>query len=255
MAGLVDMKDNFDIAFGNDTDFDRHGIVTKSVGLMNPNHYLSVAIDYLSKTRDFKGFGVGKTLVSSSMIDRVAEDNGIKVFETPVGFKWFVEPLINGEVFFGGEESAGASFLRKNGKVWSTDKDGIILTLLSAEILATTGKDPGVYYQELTKKFGTPIYARIDAPANLEQKKILKNLTPDAIKATFLAGEKIEAILTKADNGAEIGGLKVVAKNGWFALRPSGTEDVYKIYAESFIDEVHLKTIQSEAQEIVNGLF
>ena len=255
MAGLVDMKDDFDIAFGNDTDFDRHGIVTKSVGLMNPNHYLSVAIDYLYKTRDFKGLGVGKTLVSSSMIDRVAEDNGIKVFETPVGFKWFVEPLINGEVFFGGEESAGASFLRKDGKVWSTDKDGIILTLLSAEILATTKKDPGVYYKELTEKFGTPIYARIDAPANLEQKKILKNLTPEDIKATELAGEKIESILTKADNGAAIGGLKVVAKNGWFALRPSGTEDVYKIYAESFIDEDHLKAIQSEAQEIVKTLF
>lgn len=255
MAGLVAMKEKFDISFGNDTDFDRHGIVTQSVGLMNPNHYLSVAIDYLSRTRNFKGFGVGKTLVSSSMIDRVAKDNGIKVFETPVGFKWFVDPLINGEVFFGGEESAGASFLRKDGTVWSTDKDGIILTLLSAEILATTGKDPGVHYQELTQKFGTPIYARIDASANLEQKKILKNLTPEDIKASELAGEKIESILTKADNGAEIGGLKVVAQNGWFALRPSGTEDVYKIYAESFIDEKHLKMIQSEAQEIVKELF
>lgn len=255
MAGLIALKEKYDIAFGNDTDFDRHGIVTKSVGLMNPNHYLSVAIDYLYKHRDFGGFGVGKTLVSSSMIDRVAADNGIKVFETPVGFKWFVDPLINGEVYFGGEESAGASFLRKNGKVWSTDKDGIILALLSAEILAVTGKDPGEYYMDLTAKHGEPIYARIDAPANSEQKKILKNLTPEDIKATELAGEKIEAILTKADNGAAIGGLKVVSKNGWFALRPSGTEDVYKIYAESFIDEVHLKMIQSEAQEIVSTLF
>jgi phosphoglucomutase len=255
MAGLVKMKDKFDIAFGNDTDFDRHGIVTKSVGLLNPNHYLAVCIDYLSKTRDFKTLGVGKTLVSSSMIDRVAKDNGIKVYETPVGFKWFVKPLIDGEIFFGGEESAGASFLRFDGDVWSTDKDGIILTLLSAEILATTKKDAGEYYKELTEKFGTPIYARIDAPANLEQKSILKNLTPQDIKATTLAGEEIESILTKADNGAAIGGLKVVAKNGWFALRPSGTEDVYKIYAESFIDKKHLKQIQEEAQEIVNKLF
>ena len=255
MAGLIAMKDDFDIAFGNDTDFDRHGIVTKSKGLLNPNHYLSVAIDYLAKNRDFSGLGVGKTLVSSSMIDRVCKDNGIKVYETPVGFKWFVDPLIEGEIFFGGEESAGASFLRKDKKVWSTDKDGIIMTLLSAEILAVTGIDPGEYYENLTKKHGAPIYARIDAPANFEQKNILKNLSPDAIKTTTLAGEKIEKILTSADNGAKIGGLKVVAKNGWFALRPSGTEDVYKIYAESFIDETHLATIQKEAQEIVNSLF
>lgn len=254
MAGLIDMKDKFDISFGNDTDFDRHGIVTKSVGLMNPNHYLAVAIDYLAKTRGFKGLGVGKTLVSSSMIDRVAVDNGIKVFETPVGFKWFVAPLINAEVFFGGEESAGASFLRKDGKVWSTDKDGMILALLSAEILAKTGKDPGEHYIEMTKKFGAPIYARMDAVANYEQKKILKNLSPSDIKTDMLAGEKIENILTKADNGASIGGLKIVSKNGWFAVRPSGTEDVYKIYAESFIGEDHLKTIQKEAQEIVNSV-
>ncbi|WP_345980834.1 phosphoglucomutase (alpha-D-glucose-1,6-bisphosphate-dependent) [Sulfurimonas sp. HSL3-2] len=255
MAGLIELKDKYDIAFGNDTDFDRHGIVTKSKGLLNPNHYLAVAIDYLAKQRDFKGLGVGKTLVSSSMIDRVCVDNGIKVFETPVGFKWFVEPMINKEIFFGGEESAGASFLRKDQGLWSTDKDGIIMTLLSAEILAKTGIDPGEYYENLTKKFGSPVYARIDAPANFEQKKILKNLSPDDIKTTTLAGEKIEKILTVADNGAKIGGLKVVAKNGWFAIRPSGTEDVYKIYAESFIDEVHLKSIQKEAQDIVNSLF
>ena len=188
------------------------------------------------------------------MIDRVAADNGIKVFETPVGFKWFVSPLINAEVFFGGEESAGASFLRKDGKVWSTDKDGMILALLSAEILAKTGKDPGEHYIEMTKKFGAPIYARMDAVANYEQKKILKNLSPSDIKTDMLAGEKIENILTKADNGASIGGLKIVSKNGWFAVRPSGTEDVYKIYAESFIGEDHLKTIQKEAQEIVNSV-
>lgn len=255
MAGLIELKDKFDIAFGNDTDFDRHGIVTKSKGLLNPNHYLAVAIDYLTKNRDFQGFGVGKTLVSSSMIDRVCQSNGIKVYETPVGFKWFVQPMIDKEIFFGGEESAGASFLRKDKNVWSTDKDGIIMTLLSAEILAKTGIDPGEYYENLTKKFGNPIYARIDAPANFEQKKILKNLSPNDIKTTMLAGEKIEKILTSADNGAKIGGLKVVSQNGWFAIRPSGTEDVYKIYAESFIDETHLRSIQQEAQEIVKSLF
>lgn len=255
MAGLIELKDDFDIAFGNDTDFDRHGIVTKSVGLMNPNHYLAVAIDYLAKTRDFVGLGVGKTLVSSSMIDRVAKDNGLKIFETPVGFKWFVSPMANKQIFFGGEESAGASFLRFDGSPWSTDKDGIIMTLLSAEILAKTSKDPGQYYQDLTKKFGSPIYARLDAVANYEQKNILKNLTPEAIKADTLAGEKIISILTKADNGAKIGGLKISTENGWFALRPSGTEDVYKIYAESFISDTHLKLIQKEAQEIVKSLF
>ncbi|WP_345993874.1 phosphoglucomutase (alpha-D-glucose-1,6-bisphosphate-dependent) [Sulfurimonas sp. HSL-1716] len=255
MAGLIGLKDRFDIAFGNDTDFDRHGIVTKSKGLLNPNHYLAVAIDYLAKHRDFKGFGVGKTLVSSSMIDRVCADNDIQVYETPVGFKWFVRPMIEKKIFFGGEESAGASFLRRDKDVWSTDKDGIIMSLLSAEILAKTGIDPGQYYENLTKKFGTPVYARIDAPADFEQKKILKNLSPSDIKTTVLAGEKIEKILTSADNGAKIGGLKVVSKNGWFAIRPSGTEDVYKIYAESFIDESHLKEIQKEAQEIVNSLF
>ncbi|WP_295420523.1 phosphoglucomutase (alpha-D-glucose-1,6-bisphosphate-dependent) [Sulfurovum sp.] len=255
MAGLIEHKDNFDIAFGNDTDFDRHGIVTKSKGLINPNHYLAVAIDYLYKNRDFKGLAIGKTLVSSSMIDRVCADNGIEVLETPVGFKWFVEPMSEGEIFFGGEESAGASFLRKDRKLWSTDKDGIIMTLLSVEILAKTGLDAGEYYEKLTQKFGNPVYARIDAPASREQKEILKNLTPDDIRSTMLAGEPIEKIITVADNGAKIGGLKVVSKNGWFAIRPSGTEDVYKIYAESFIDEKHLKTIQEEAKEIVNSLF
>lgn len=258
MAGLVDMKEKYDIAFGNDTDFDRHGIVTKSVGLMNPNHYLSVAINYLAQNRPLwkSDLGIGKTLVSSSMIDRVAGALDKKVIEVPVGFKWFVDGLTNGTVFFGGEESAGASFLRKDGTVWSTDKDGIILTLLSAEILAVTGKDPGEHYQELTEKFGAPIYTRIDAPATLEQAKKLKNLSVDDIKATKLAGEEIEAVLTHAPgNGAAIGGLKVVAKNGWFALRPSGTEPIYKIYAESFLNEAHLKQIQDEAQAMVNELF
>ncbi len=258
MAGLVAMKEKYDIAFGNDTDFDRHGIVTKSVGLMNPNHYLSVAINYLAQNRpEWKSdLGIGKTLVSSSMIDRVAGALHKKVIEVPVGFKWFVEGLVDGSIIFGGEESAGASFLRKDGSVWSTDKDGIIMTLLSAEILAVTGKDPGVHYQELTQKFGAPIYARIDAPADSEQRSILKKLSPEDVKEKVLAGEPIEAILTNAPgNGAAIGGLKVVAKNGWFALRPSGTEPIYKIYAESFIDETHLKQIQKEAQEMVSKLF
>ncbi len=258
MAGLVALKEKYDIAFGNDTDFDRHGIVTKSVGLMNPNHYLSVAINYLAQNRpEWKNdLGIGKTLVSSSMIDRVANDLDKKVIEVPVGFKWFVDGLINGSIFFGGEESAGASFLRKDGSVWSTDKDGIILTLLAAEILAVTGKDPGVHYQELTQKFGAPMYARIDAPADDRQRSILKKLSPDDVKEKVLAGEAIEAILTNAPgNGASIGGLKVVAKNGWFALRPSGTEPIYKIYAESFIDEAHLKQIQQEAQAMVSKLF
>jgi len=255
MAGLIAYKDDFDIAFGNDTDFDRHGIVTKSKGLLNPNHYLAVAIDYLYNNRDFKGLGTGKTLVSSSMIDRVCEDNGIKVLETPVGFKWFVEPMSDGDIFFGGEESAGASFLRKDKGLWSTDKDGIIMTLLSVEMLAKNGYDAGISYDKLTQKFGNPIYARVDAPATYEQKEILKNLSSDDITSKTLAGEKIEKIITVADNGAKIGGLKVVAKNGWFAIRPSGTEDVYKIYAESFIDNTHLQQIQIEAKEIVSSLF
>lgn len=258
MAGLITMKDKYDIAFGNDTDFDRHGIVTKSVGLMDPNHYLSVAINYLAQNRPqwSKDLGIGKTLVSSSMIDRVANSLNKKVIEVPVGFKWFVDGLMEGKIFFGGEESAGASFLRKDGTVWSTDKDGIILTLLSAEILATTGRDPGEHYKELTQKFGAPIYARIDAPADAAQRTILKKLSPQDVKETMLAGEPIEAILTNASgNNAPIGGLKVVAKNGWFALRPSGTEAIYKIYAESFIDETHLKLIQKEAQDMVSKLF
>lgn len=258
MAGLVALKEKYDIAFGNDTDFDRHGIVTKSVGLMNPNHYLSTAINYLAQNRpQWKSdLGIGKTLVSSSMIDRVADALGKKVIEVPVGFKWFVDGLLKGSIFFGGEESAGASFLRKDGTVWSTDKDGMIMNLLAAEILATTGRDPGVHYQELTQKFGAPIYARIDAPADAKQRSILKKLSPEDVKEKILAGEPIEAILTNAPgNGAAIGGLKVVAKNGWFALRPSGTEAIYKIYAESFIDEAHLKQIQDEAQAMVSKLF
>jgi len=255
MAGLIEYKDKFDIAFGNDTDFDRHGIVTKTHGLLNPNHYLSVAIDYLSKNRAFDGLGIGKTLVSSSMIDRVALDNNKKLFETPVGFKWFVKPLIDGQIFFGGEESAGASFLQFDKKPWTTDKDGIILNLLSVEILAKTKNNPGVYYETLTQKHGQPIYARIDAPANVEQKNILKNLSSGDIEATTLAGEEITSILTTASNGAKIGGLKINTKNGWCALRPSGTEDVYKIYAESFISSEHLQTIQSDAQKIVARLF
>ncbi|MDP3119108.1 MAG: phosphoglucomutase (alpha-D-glucose-1,6-bisphosphate-dependent) [Sulfuricurvum sp.] len=258
MAGLVALKEDFDIAFGNDTDFDRHGIVTKSVGLMNPNHYLSVAINYLAQNRpQWKSeLGIGKTLVSSSMIDRVAQSLGKKVIEVPVGFKWFVDGLFQGKILFGGEESAGASFLRKDGSVWSTDKDGIIMTLLSAEILAVTGRDPGEHYKELTEKFGAPIYARIDAPASAEQCTILKKLSPDDVKESILGGEPIEAILTNAPgNGAAIGGLKVIAKNGWFALRPSGTEPIYKIYAESFLGEEHLLQIQQEAQAMVAKLF
>jgi phosphoglucomutase len=258
MAGLIALRENYDIAFGNDTDFDRHGIVTKSVGLMNPNHYLSVAINYLAQNRpEWKSdLGIGKTLVSSSMIDRVADSLGKKVVEVPVGFKWFVDGLVDGTIMFGGEESAGASFLRKDGSVWSTDKDGIILTLLAAEILAVTGKDPGEHYQALTDSFGAPIYARIDAPADAHQRSILKKLSVEDIKEKVLAGETIEAILTHAPgNGAAIGGLKVVTQNGWFALRPSGTEPIYKIYAESFIDQAHLEQIQREAQSIVSKLF
>ncbi|MBE0499710.1 MAG: alpha-D-glucose phosphate-specific phosphoglucomutase [Campylobacterales bacterium] len=258
MAGLVARKDDYDISFGNDTDFDRHGIVTKSVGLMNPNHYLSVAINYLAQNRPQwkESLDIGKTLVSSSMIDRVAKALGKKVVEVPVGFKWFAEGLIEGSIFFGGEESAGASFLRKDGTVWSTDKDGIIMTLLAAEILATTGRDPGEHYQDLTASFGAPLYARIDAPANAQQCARLKRLSAEDITATMLGGEPIETILTNAPgNGAAIGGLKVVAKNGWFALRPSGTEPIYKIYAESFISQTHLEQIQNEARTIVSTLF
>jgi phosphoglucomutase len=257
MAGLVDLKHDFDIAFGNDTDFDRHGIVTPGYGLLNPNHYLSVAIAYLAQNRPLwrPDFAIGKTLVSSSIIDRVAADLDRKVVEVPVGFKWFVDDLIHSTIFFGGEESAGASFLRKDGTVWTTDKDGIILNLLAAEITAKTGGDPGDYYQSLVKKFGEPIYARIEAPATSAQKAILKKLSPDDVKETTLGGEPIQAILTNAPgNNAPIGGLKIVAENGWFALRPSGTEDIYKIYAESFIDKNHLKRIQEEAQAMAAKL-
>lgn len=255
MAGLIDLKDDFDLAFGNDPDVDRHGIVTKSAGLLNPNHYLAVAIDYLFSHRPNwpMNAAVGKTLVSSSMIDRVAEASKLNLSEVPVGFKWFVDGLQTGSFGFGGEESAGASFLRLDGGPWSTDKDGIILNLLAAEITAVTGKDPGQLYHELTQQFGTPIYTRIDAPANREQKAILKNLSPEMVKADTLAGEKITAKLTHAPgNGAAIGGLKITTENGWFAARPSGTEDIYKIYAESFKDQAHLDAILQEAQAIVS---
>jgi len=258
MASLIGLKDDFDIAFGNDPDVDRHGIVTPSVGLMNPNHYLAVAINYLfqSRTGWRADAQIGKTLVSSSMIDRVAKALGRKLNEVPVGFKWFVDGLVDGSFGFGGEESAGASFLRKDGTVWTTDKDGIILNLLAAEITALTGRDPGLHYQELAAKFGAPVYQRIDAKANPAQKKVLANLSPDDVKAETLAGEKITARLTNAPgNGASIGGLKVTTENGWFAARPSGTEDVYKIYAESFMDEAHLNRIFAEAQEIVSAAF
>ncbi|MDC0714572.1 phosphoglucomutase (alpha-D-glucose-1,6-bisphosphate-dependent) [Stigmatella sp. ncwal1] len=258
MANLVALKDRYDIAFGNDTDSDRHGIVTRSVGLMNPNHYLAVAISYLFRNRPGwnAGAAVGKTLVSSSMIDRVGKDIGRRVVEVPVGFKWFVEGLLDGSLGFGGEESAGASFLRKDGTVWSTDKDGIILDLLAVEILARTGKDPGAHYADLTARFGAPRYTRIDQPATSAQKAVLKKLSPEAVKATTLAGEPIQHRLTRAPgNNAELGGLKVVAENGWFAARPSGTEDVYKIYAESFRDAAHLETIVEEARAMVGDAF
>jgi phosphoglucomutase len=258
MAGLIRLKDQFDIAFGNDPDADRHGIVTPSVGLMNPNHYLSVAIWYLFQNRTGwrKDARVGKTLVSSSMIDRVAKALGRELAEVPVGFKWFVDGLVDGSFGFGGEESAGASFLRKDGTVWTTDKDGLLLNLLAAEITAVTGRDPGRHYQELSERFGSPLYKRIDAVANTAQKNILKNLSPEAVKAETLAGEKITARLTRAPgNNASIGGLKVVAENGWFAARPSGTEEIYKIYAESFISEAHLNRVIDEAQAIVSTAF
>ncbi|MEX0822461.1 MAG: phosphoglucomutase (alpha-D-glucose-1,6-bisphosphate-dependent) [Rhodothermales bacterium] len=258
MAGLIKLKDGFDIAFGNDPDFDRHGIVTRSGGLMNPNHYLSVAVSYLFRNRPgwSDDAAVGKTLVSSSMIDRVARDMGRRLAEVPVGFKWFVDGLMDGSYGFGGEESAGASFLRKDGTVWTTDKDGIILSLLAAEITAVTGKNPSEHYEDLEARFGSPVYERIDAPATRDQKAALKNLSPDQVDARELAGEPIEAKLTRAPgNDAPIGGLKVVTENGWFAARPSGTEDIYKIYTESFRGTDHLKQIQNEAQAIVRKAF
>lgn len=258
MAGLIELKDKYDIAFGNDPDFDRHGIVTPTAGLMNPNHYLAVAISYLFSHRSGwrNDAAVGKTLVSSSMIDRVAADLGRTLSEVPVGFKWFVDGLVDGSYGFGGEESAGASFLRKDGTVWSTDKDGIILCLLAAEITAVTGRDPAQHYQDLVQKFGAPVYARLDAEATPAQKTILGKLSPEQITADTLAGEPITAKLTKAPgNGAGIGGLKVTTENGWFAARPSGTEDIYKIYAESFKGEAHLRQIQDQAKAIVSEAF
>lgn len=253
MANLIAMKDRFDVAFGNDADNDRHGIVTRS-GLMNPNHYLAVSIAYLFANRPGwkSGAGIGKTLVSSSLIDRVAAKLKRKLVEVPVGFKWFVSGLLDGSLGFGGEESAGASFLRKDGTVWSTDKDGIIMDLLAAEMMAKKDRDPSELYRDLTNELGEPVYERIDAPATPEQKTILSRLSPDQVKATELASDKITAMLTKAPgNGAAMGGLKVVTENGWFAARPSGTEDVYKLYAESFKGKEHLKRIQEEAQALV----
>ncbi len=254
MAKLVGLKDCYRVAFGNDPDSDRHGIVTPSAGLMNPNHFLAVAIRYLLTHRPHwpTSAAVGKTLVSSGIIDRVVADLGRKLCEVPVGFKWFAPGLFDGSICFGGEESAGASFLRRDGSVWTTDKDGPIMDLLAAEITAVTGKDPGEHYRELTAQFDSPCYTRIDAPATPAQKAALKKLSPEMVTATTLAGEPILSKLTKAPgNGASIGGLKVTSANGWFAARPSGTENIYKIYAESFKDEKHLQSIVAEAQEIV----
>jgi phosphoglucomutase len=258
MARLIGLKDRYDVAFGNDPDCDRHGIVTPSGGLMNPNHFLAVAIWYLFQKRT--GWraeaAVGKTLVSSSMIDRVAVHLKRKLSEVPVGFKWFVDGLIDGSYGFGGEESAGAAFLRKDGTVWTTDKDGIIMDLLAAEITAGSGRDPEKHYQELTDMFGRPVYERLDAPATAAQKEVLKNLSPDQITAKSLAGEPIQAALTHAPgNNAPIGGLKVVTENGWFAARPSGTEEIYKIYTESFKGSEHLRQIQEEARTMVSRAF
>jgi phosphoglucomutase len=258
MAGLIRLKDNFDIAFGNDTDVDRHGIVTRGAGLMNPNHYLSVTVHYLFRNRPGwrQDASVGKTLVSTSMIDRVAADLGRRLSEVPVGFKWFVDGLIDGSCGFGGEESAGASFLRKDGTVWTTDKDGIIMNLLACEIMAKTGRDPAETYRDLEERFGTSFYLRIDTPATPEQKAALKRLSPEMISAKELAGDVIIAALTRAPgNNADIGGLKVVTANGWFAARPSGTEDIYKVYAESFVSDGHLQRIVKEAATITSAAF
>jgi phosphoglucomutase len=254
MAGLIEWKDRFDVAFACDTDHDRHGVVTRSAGLLNPNHYLSVAISYLFANRPgwSAQAAVGKTMVSSSMIDRVTAQLGRKLVEVPVGFKWFVDGLLTGGLGFGGEESAGASFLRRDGTVWTTDKDGIVMGLLAAEMTARTGKDPGETYRALTDQFGAPVYERIDAPATPQQKARLLALSAEQVPAGDLAGDPIEAILTHApSNGAPLGGLKVSTRRGWFAARPSGTEDVYKIYAESFAGEEHLRQIQEEAQTLV----
>ena len=258
MAQLVGMRDRFDVAFANDADHDRHGIVTPTAGLMNPNHYLAVMISYLFTHRDAwsPAAAVGKTVVSSSIIDRVSKSLGRRVLEVPVGFKWFVDGLLDGSLGFGGEESAGASFLRIDGSTWTTDKDGMIAGLLAAEITAVLGMDPGARYAGLTRDLGSPIYERIDAPATVEQKRRFKQLAPEQIDARALAGEPIRSIMTTAPgNGESIGGLKVVTDEGWFAVRPSGTEDVYKLYAESFRDSAHLEQIQAEAQAIVGRLF
>lgn len=258
MRGLIDFRDRFDIAFGNDPDGDRHGIVTRSAGLLNPNHYLAAAVWYLFQNRPGwkKDAIVGKTLVSTSMIDRVADCLQQPIAEVPVGFKWFVNGLLDGSYGFGGEESAGAAFLRKDGTVWTTDKDGIIMNLLAAEMTAHTGSDPAEIYRTLESRFGASVYARIDAPATHDQKAVLKNLSPDQVRAGTLAGEPITAKLSRAPgNDAPIGGIKVVAENGWFAARPSGTEEIYKIYAESFVGEDHLQRIQAEAQEMVKAAF
>jgi phosphoglucomutase len=258
MTRLIGMRDKFDVAFANDTDADRHGIVTRSNGLMNPNHYLAAAISYLFANRpDWNsGCAVGKTVVSSSIIDRVVAKLGRKLVEVPVGFKWFVDGLIGGSLGFAGEESAGASFLRRDGRVWTTDKDGIILGLLAAEITAQTKRDPSEAYDDIASELGRPYYERIDAPATPVQKELLRMLSPDQIGITELAGEPIRARLTVApDNGLPLGGIKVIAESGWFAARPSGTEDVYKIYAESFRNEDHLRRIQLEAKDAVARLF
>ena len=258
MASLIRLKDDFDIAFGNDPDFDRHGIVTRSAGLMNPNHYLSVAIWYLFQNRPNwrPDTTVGKTLVSSSMIDRVATSLGRRLAEVPVGFKYFVDGLLSGEYGFGGEESAGASFLRRDGSVWTTDKDGFIMDLLAAEIMARTGRDPGEHYRDLTGRFGDPAYERTDAPVTPARKAVLKDLSPELVRADTLAGESIVAKLTRAPaNNEPIGGLKVVTENGWFAARPSGTENIYKVYAESFRGADHLRRIQAEAGTIIDDAF
>ncbi len=257
MAGLIGLRDKFDVAFGNDADADRHGIVTAS-GLMNPNHYLAVAVWYLFRHRPqwSPQCAVGKTLVTSSMVDRVAASLGRKVVEVPVGFKWFVQPLLEGSCGFGGEESAGASFLRRDGTVWTTDKDGLLLNLLAAEIMAVEGRDPAELYAKLTEQFGAPLYERLQSPAGAERRAVLANLSPDVLTATELAGAPITAMLTKAPgNGASIGGLKVITDDGWFAARPSGTEDMYKIYTESFKGSDHLKRIQQEAVDIVDRAF
>jgi phosphoglucomutase len=253
MARLVALKDRFDVAFANDTDADRHGIVTATAGLMNPNHFLSAAVAYLYRNRDWApDVAVGKTLVSTSMLDRVAAEVHRKLLEVPVGFKWFVAGLIDGSLGFGGEESAGASFLCRDGTVWTTDKDGLIACLLAAELTARSGHDPAVAYDQLTARFGAPAYRRVDAPATREQRAVLAALSPTQIEASELAGEPIVAVLTRAPgNDAPIGGVKVVTEHGWFAARPSGTEEVYKIYAESFLGEEHLGRLLGEAQEVV----